>query len=76
VYAALIQGLKGQEGEEGDVEYEENAMRAVSLASTKGGLSGDKKQTVKQVWRAWGVKGQEERGFTGADSKEIETRLA
>lgn len=75
VYAVLVKSLQGTEGE-GDVEYEENAIRAVSLAATKGGLTAAEKESVKRVWSAWGAKGQEERGLVGGDAKEIETRLA
>lgn len=74
VYAALVKGLQG-EGE-GDVEFEENAMRALALAASKGGLGEEEKETVKGVWSRWGSKGQEEHGLVGQDATDIEARLA
>lgn len=75
VFKSLIEGLKAREADE-DVEYEENAVRALSQAAAKGGLSQDERETVKDIWARWGSAGQEERGLSGEDGKEIQRLLA
>lgn len=68
VFAAMLDGLK-EEG--GDVEYEENVVRALAKAAEKGGLSGEQKEEVKGIWTKWGKEGQEERGLEGEDAVKI-----
>lgn len=73
VVDALAQGL-AQPGD-GDLEYEENAMRALSHAAGKGGLSESVQKQVKSVWEQWGSAGQEERGLSGEDGKAVQALL-
>ena len=68
VYAAMINGLK-EDG--GDVEYEENVVKALSKAAEKDGLTSEQKEEVKSVWNRWGKAGQEDRGLEGEDAAEI-----
>lgn len=75
VFTSLVEGLKARAGDE-DVEFEENAIRALSQAAAKGGLSTEEKDTVKSIWEKWGSVGQEERGLDGEDGKEIQRLLA
>lgn len=59
-----------------DVEYEENVVRALARASAADGLSVAEKNTIRGVWDKWGSKGQEERGFEGAEAQEVAKALA
>lgn len=72
VIGQLLVGLK----EGGDVEYEENAIRALSRAVEKGVLSAEEIGEVKGIWTQWGTAGQAERGLDGQDGKDIEEILA
>lgn len=72
VIGQLLVGLK----EGGDVEYEENAIRALSRAVEKGVLSAEEVGEVKGIWTQWGTAGQAERGLDGQDGKDIEKILA
>lgn len=72
VIGELLVGLK----EGGDVEYEENAIRALSRAVEKGVLSAEEVSEVKGIWTQWGTAGQAERGLDGQDGKDIEQILA
>ena len=72
VIAQLLVGLK----EGGDVEYEENAIRALSRAVEKGVLSAEEIGEVKGIWTQWGASGQAERVLDGQDGKDIEKILA
>lgn len=73
VVDALAEGLT-QPGD-GDLEYEENAMRALSHAAGKGGLSEGVRKQVKDVWEQWGSAGQEERALSGEDGKAVQALL-
>jgi hypothetical protein len=68
VFLALAQAVK--ESSE-DIEFEENAMRALSQAASRGALSGEEKAVAREVWKSWGSAGQEERGLGGDDAAEI-----
>lgn len=68
VFAALVEGL--QEGGD-DVEYDENALRALSRAAQRDGLTSEERAAVKATWAKWGNAGQAERGFQGEDAQEI-----
>lgn len=72
VIGQLLVGLK----EGGDVEYEENAIRALSRAVEKGVLSAEEVGEVKGIWTRCGAGGQAERGLDGQDGKDIEAILA
>jgi hsp70-interacting protein len=72
VIGQLLVGLK----EGGDVEYEENAIRALSRAVEKGVLSAEEVGEVKGIWTQWGSSGQAERGLDGQDGKDIEAIFA
>ncbi|OCF33507.1 hsp70-like protein [Kwoniella heveanensis BCC8398] len=82
VFAALLDGLKGTQAQtEGgevdvDVEYEENALRALVKAVSKGGLDSAEKEQLKDIWNGWSFEQKEERGFVGEEGKEIEAGLA
>ncbi|WVF69149.1 hypothetical protein IAT40_003924 [Kwoniella sp. CBS 6097] len=79
VISGLLDGLKGakrQGAEDADVEYEENALRALVKAVSKGGLEGAEKEELKGVWNGWSAEQKEERGFVGEDVKEIDAGLA
>jgi hsp70-interacting protein len=76
VLGGLVQGLKGDGEREGDLEFEENAVRALSKSAEKGGLSEAEKETVRGIWERWGSAGQAERGLEGEDAKEISRILA
>lgn len=73
VLAGLLRGLQESEG---DVEYEENALRALVRAAEAGALSSDHKASLKSVWQKWGTRGQADRGFEGSDAKDMERVLA
>lgn len=73
VYSALVEGLKSNTE---DVEYEENILRALSKASSKGGLGEEEKRGVRDIWAKWGTAGQAERGLEGEDAAEITKSLA
>lgn len=73
VYSALLKGLTESDV---DVEYEENAIRALSKAAQKDGLSGDEKKQVKDLWASWGKSGQADRGLEGEDAAEIAKAFA
>jgi hsp70-interacting protein len=75
VLSSLVEGLKARASDE-DIEFEENAIRALSQAAAKGGLNAEEKDTVKSIWENWGTAGQEERGLDGEDGKEIQRLLA
>ncbi|TXT15842.1 hypothetical protein VHUM_00345 [Vanrija humicola] len=73
VFASALSALaKGSD----DVEYEENAVRALSRAAAAGGLTPDEKAQLKGIWDKWGAEGREERGLGGADGAEVEKDLA
>jgi hsp70-interacting protein len=72
VIGQLSAGLAGSD----DVEYEENAMRALSRAVEKGVLSTEEVGQVKAIWTKWGSSGQAERGLDGQDGQDIEKLLA
>ena len=84
----LIEGLKregvlgdllrnlGRTSEEVDVESEENAVRALSAALEKGGLSDNEKVELRGIWERWGEAGREERGLTGEEAASITRSLA
>jgi hsp70-interacting protein len=74
-FRSLVDGLKARENDE-DVEYEENAMRALSQAAVKGGLDKEDRDVVKAIWAKWGSEGQEERGLGGEDGKDVQHALA
>ncbi|WVQ83081.1 hypothetical protein IAT38_005219 [Cryptococcus sp. DSM 104549] len=69
VFAELVKGLK-ESGE--DVEYEENTLRALARAAEKGGLTNGEKTELRGLWEKLGAAGQEERGLSGSDGKDIE----
>lgn len=80
----LLEGLK-REGilsmlvtalKDGDVEVEENSVRALASAAKLDALTAEQKAEVKSVWVAWGSEGREERGVVGEDAMEIEGLLA
>lgn len=74
VFNALIEGVKIDDDH--DIEFEENALRTLSNAAEKGGLSSQEKQEVKSIWNKWGEQGQKERGFEGSDAQQVEKALA
>jgi len=71
VIGALLVGLKDSE----DVEYEENAIRALARAVERGVLSTEEVAEVKSIWTTWGTTGQAERGLDGQDGQDIEKVL-
>lgn len=72
VFGALLSSLEGQEAGGGeDIEFEENAMRALSRAVEKDGLEEGEKVKLRGVWEKWGEKGRAERGLVGEDGKDI-----
>jgi hsp70-interacting protein len=72
VIGALLVGLKDSE----DVEYEENAIRALVRAVERDILSPEEVAEVKSIWTKWGSSGQAERGLDGQDGQDIEKVLA
>lgn len=68
VYSALVKGLKESSD---DIEFEENALRALAKAAEKDGLTHEEKHDVKTLWHSWGPQGQEERGLQGEDASHI-----
>ncbi|WOO77415.1 Hsp70 nucleotide exchange factor FES1 [Vanrija pseudolonga] len=73
VFASALAALaKGSD----DLEYEENAVRALARAAATGGLTAEEKAQLKGIWEKWGAEGREERGFVGADGEEIAKDLA
>jgi hsp70-interacting protein len=72
VIGRLLVGLEGSD----DVEYEENAMRALVRAVEKGVLSAEEVGQVKSVWTKWGTSGQADRGLDGQDGQDMEKVLA
>ncbi|ODN81654.1 hypothetical protein L202_02053 [Cryptococcus amylolentus CBS 6039] len=73
VLSALLEGLKSSTE---DVEYEENAVRALVRAAEKDGLTAEEKAALQSIWVGWGAKGQEERGLDGQDGQEISAVLS
>lgn len=73
VLSALLKGLQESDGQ---VEYEENALRALVRAVEAGALTQDQASAVKSVWQKWGTAGQAERGFEGSDAQDVEKALA
>ena len=59
-----------------DVEFEENAMRALGAALEKGGLSDGEKVELRSIWERWGEAGREERGLSGEEAASINRLLA
>lgn len=78
VFGELLRGLKEIKGEDGeaDLEYEENAFRALVRGVEKGGLTVEQKMELRGIWEERGALGQEERGLGGEDGKEISRILA
>ena len=78
VFAAAVSALVAAAAstDADDVEYEENLLRALARAAAAGGLTAEEKEKVKAVWNQWGAAGQQERGFEGQDSKDVEAALA
>ena len=72
VIGALLVGMKDSE----DVEYEENAIRALVRAVERDVLSPEEVAEVKSIWTKWGSSGQAERGLDGQDGQDIEQVLA
>ena len=68
VFGALVEGL-GEGGD--DVEYDENALRALTRAAQRDGLTSEERGAVRAAWAKWGSAGQAERGFEGEDAQEI-----
>ena len=73
VFSALLEALRAGKGE--DVEFEENAVRALVNGLEKGGLGGLEKEELARIWSGWGQSSREERGLQGDEAKEIEQRL-
>jgi hypothetical protein len=73
VIGALLDGLKAG-GE--DVEFEENAIRALVRAVEKGVLTSEEIGEIRSIWTKWGKEGQAERGLDGQDGQDIEKALA
>lgn len=73
VLQSLVDGLQMSED---DLEYEENAIRALSAAASKKALSDEQLKRVQGVWRKWGAAGREERGITGDDTRQFDQILA
>lgn len=73
VFTALVEGLK--QGVD-DVEYEENAMRALVRAHQQGGLTVSEKNDLKTIWEKWGKQGKQERGLDGEDGEEVSEALS
>lgn len=65
VLAAAVAALKGSE----DIEFDENAVRALGKAAELGALSAEEKKATHDVVEAWGPKGREERGLAGSDGE-------
>ncbi|ORX40046.1 nucleotide exchange factor Fes1-domain-containing protein [Kockovaella imperatae] len=74
IFVTVLEALKSQKG--GDVEFEENAMRALVNATEKGGLDTSEKEQVKQIWESWGKDGREERGLGGNEGDDMAKILA
>ena len=73
VLSALVKGLGESEG---DLEYEENAIKALARAAESGGLEKQEVESVRGLWERWGVEGQKDRGLEGQDGKDIEKALS
>lgn len=65
VLGAAVKALQGSD----DVEFEENAIRALGKAAELGALSAEEKRACKEIVEAWGDAGKEERGLSGADGE-------
>ncbi|WVQ96651.1 hypothetical protein IAU59_003757 [Kwoniella sp. CBS 9459] len=80
VIRSLLGGLKNAQATQNDadvdVEYEENALRALVKAAAKGGLESAEKDELKGIWNGWSAQQKEDRGFVGEDEKEIAAVLA
>lgn len=77
VIGQLLVGLRDSTNSgEGDVEYEENALRALVRAVDKGVVSTEDKSAVKGIWDSWGAEGRSQRGLEGQDAQDIEQSLA
>lgn len=77
VLSQLLAGLKAStSGSEGDVEYEENALRCLARALDKKVLSAEDKAELKSIWDSWGAEGRSQRGFEGQDAQDVEQSLA
>jgi hsp70-interacting protein len=73
VFNALVEALRTSDG---DIEFEENAIRTLSQAAKQGALSDEEKKASKGIWATWGAEGQSERGLGGEDGKVVEQSLA
>lgn len=72
VFTTLLSELKTPREElEVDVEFEENAMRALTSAFERGGLEDGEKKDLLGVWTKWGPEGRENRGLGGDEGLEI-----
>ena len=69
VFAALVEAVKNGDG--GDFEFQENALRALARAAMRGGLTEGEKAKVKTVWENLGALGQDERGLGAEDGLDI-----
>jgi len=69
VFARMLAQIR--DGDESDVEFEENCMRALVAAFEKGGLENGEKQDLAGVWGKWGDDGREARGLGGEDGVQI-----
>ncbi|KAK4684729.1 hypothetical protein P7C73_g5438, partial [Tremellales sp. Uapishka_1] len=67
--------VKGSE-EETDVEYQENAIRALVRALQAEGLEEEEKTILTERWRGFSEEQREERGLGGEDGKDIDKVLA
>jgi hsp70-interacting protein len=77
VIGQLLAGLRESTNSgEGDVEYEENAMRALVRAVEKGVTSAEDKSALKSIWDSWGAEERSQRGLEGQDAQDIEQSLA
>ncbi|KAK8858620.1 hypothetical protein IAR55_002849 [Kwoniella newhampshirensis] len=74
VFEILINALK-EKKEEIDVEFEENAMRALTRAIEKDALSMNDKEELKSVWAGWDEQDREDRGLGGEDGIAISAML-
>lgn len=74
VFASALKAL-GADGTD-DVEFDENAIRALSRAAAAGVLSDAEKAQLKGMWAKWGADGRAERGLDGADGDEVAQAMA
>ncbi|WVR06376.1 hypothetical protein IAU60_003407 [Kwoniella sp. DSM 27419] len=74
VFTALLKGLKEGKGE--DVEYEENAIRALARAAESDGLGASEKDDFRSFWASLDASAREDRGLLGEDGKTIDAALA